>query len=131
MKFNILTVLLLTGLVSGCTATITPRGDVYAEGPLPSTVVIEERYASPVVITTRPAVPLISWYRSHKHHPRHHAPAYRPSGHRLHGPVAHDHHPGRHKPHNTVISGNRHRPGGPNKPGDHPRGHRPQQPVHR
>lgn len=67
-------VLLLTTVVvlGGCTATITPRGDIYTEAYFPSTVVVEP---APVVWVSTP----------HKHHPRPLGPYA--SSHRPHRPV--------------------------------------------
>ncbi len=65
---------LLTTVVvlDGCTATITPRGDIYTEAYFPSTVVVEP---APVVWVSTP----------HKHHPRPLGPYA--SRHRPHRPV--------------------------------------------
>ncbi len=70
-------------VLGGCTATITPRGDIYTEAYFPSTVVVE---SAPVV-----------WV----HHPP--RPAPRPMGpyassRRYHGPAFPGHGPGPHRP---------------------------------
>ena len=41
MKLKIMTILLLTGLLGGCMATVTPSGEIYTEALLPAPVVVE------------------------------------------------------------------------------------------
>lgn len=85
MKHKLLGIFILTGLLGGCMATITPSGEVYTDAVFTSTIV--ESYPQPI-------------YVRHSHHPRPVGPLV--SGHRP------SHHPGTR---NTPPSGNRpHRP---------------------
>ena len=71
MKLKIVALLALTGLVGGCTATITPRGDIYTEALLPAVVV--ESYPQPVFVSKphrpapRPLGPIVSGRRYSGH----------------------------------------------------------------
>ena len=86
MKLKMITLLLLTGLLGGCMATITPEGDIYTEALLPTPVVVES-YPRPVFVSAphyrphpRPWGPMVS---RRPHH------GYRPGGqpgHRPHNP---------------------------------------------
>ena len=70
-------VLLLATVVvlGGCAATVTPRGDVYTELLVPSTVVVERR-------------PPVAFVPAHRYHVRHHR-----------GPLVAGRHPGfNHRP---------------------------------
>lgn len=80
------TMLLLasTCLLGGCTATITPRGEIYTEAYLPAETVVVESYTTPVVVPVaipRPVGPLASVPRHHGgHQPK--AVVHRPTGHK-------------------------------------------------
>lgn len=82
MRLKIGTLIVLAGLVGGCTATITPRGDIYTEALLPTVVVESPR---PVFVSRhhppmRPRGPVVSGRSFHRHPPRGHASHYH--GHR-------------------------------------------------
>ena len=77
------TMLLLAGtcLLGGCTATITPRGEIYTEAYLPAETVVVESYTTPVVVPVaapRPLGPLASAPRPHSSGPRLHTATPRP-----------------------------------------------------
>lgn len=81
------TMLLLasTCLLGGCTATITPRGEIYTEAYLPAETVVVESYTTPVVVPVavpRPVGPLASVprHRFGGHQPK--AVVHRPTGHK-------------------------------------------------
>ena len=82
MKLKMMTLLLLTGLLGGCMATITPSGEIYTEALVPtSTVVVERSYSRPVFVSAphhraRPMGPIVS-------RPR---PGHRPGGQPRHKP---------------------------------------------
>ena len=88
MKLKIMTILLLTGLLGGCMATVTTSGEIYTEALLPAPVVVERSYSRPVFVSA----------------PRHH--------HRPMGPIAFKPRPG-HRPggHPGYRPHNPHRPG--------------------
>ncbi len=84
MKLKILTLLAVTALVGGCTATITPRGDIYTEALVPTVVV--ESHPRPVFVSPhphpRPFGPIVSGRRyPGRTHAEPHHPPHRP-GHR-------------------------------------------------
>lgn len=82
MELKITTLLLLTGLAGGCTATLTPYGDVYTEALIPSPVIVES-YPRTVFVSPahrpgpRPMGPIASGRR--------HAAGPHPTGHHSHG----------------------------------------------
>ncbi len=78
MKLKIWTLIALAGLVGGCTATITPRGDIYTEALLPAVVVESPR---PVFVSrhhrpARPMGPVVSGRTFHRPSPRGHISHY-------------------------------------------------------
>ncbi|MBR5151327.1 MAG: hypothetical protein IKW71_00640 [Elusimicrobiaceae bacterium] len=88
MKIKILSMLLVTGLVSGCMATITPSGEVYTEALLAPAVVVES-YPQPIFVSAparhhpRPMGPIATGHRYNRHtpaRPAHHGSSHRPQG---------------------------------------------------
>ena len=81
------TMLLLasTCFLGGCTATITPRGEIYTEAYLPAETVVVESYTAPVVVpvvTHRPVGPLASVPHHRFGGPQPKALTHRPIGHK-------------------------------------------------